>query len=180
MAKTAGVFGQELVCVMGGLPNMVNAIESAAPWAELARLYRENDVRWIYLGSVIFGLTATAPAAAQPASTKALDADALNARAASAPPFVRQSPVMLAHWLVGGDEETPKVAIEMTSDPKQDFQSARVTILRDGFLDDSVRGDWHRFAFARTADGALNIQRASVAWRCWRGATDAYQSNLCP
>jgi len=59
--------------------------------------------------------------------------------------------------------------------------AARVTVLRDGLLDDSVRGERWDIALARSADGAWKIKEVRRAWRCWRGPhTRTFAASRCP
>jgi hypothetical protein len=59
--------------------------------------------------------------------------------------------------------------------------AARVTLLRDGLLDDAVRGERWEFALRRNASGRWQIDEVRRAWRCWRGAqTDAFGATRCP
>ncbi len=59
--------------------------------------------------------------------------------------------------------------------------ASRVTVLRDGLLDDSVRGDRWEIALERTAAGAWSIKEVKRAWRCRRGAqTDRFGAARCP
>ncbi|CAN0507839.1 unnamed protein product, partial [Discosporangium mesarthrocarpum] len=115
-------------------------------------------------------------------STTALDAAALNTRIRTMTPAgqkQRLNPVSLVHELIGGSEETPRMKIDQQADPIADFNRVSVTIIRDGFQDDSVRGDWHRFLFSRRADGSWAVLEARRAYRCYRGRTDIYRAELC-
>jgi hypothetical protein len=58
--------------------------------------------------------------------------------------------------------------------------SATVTVVEDGFLNDSVRGTWTRLQFARNEDGSWKLIELRRAWRCWRGHhMRSYSSELC-
>jgi len=59
--------------------------------------------------------------------------------------------------------------------------SSRVTVLRDGLLDDSVRGERWDIALERTAEGAWRIKEVKRAWRCRRGSqTGSFAASRCP
>jgi hypothetical protein len=59
--------------------------------------------------------------------------------------------------------------------------ASRVTVLRDGLLDDSVRGERWDIALERTAEGVWRIKEVGRAWRCRRGAqTDSFAATRCP
>lgn len=48
-------------------------------------------------------------------------------------------------------------------------QAARVTVLRDGLRDDSVRGERWDIALERDAACKWWVSEVKRAWRCWRG-----------
>jgi hypothetical protein len=59
--------------------------------------------------------------------------------------------------------------------------ASRVTVLRDGLLDDSVRGDRWEVSLTRTPAGVWKITEVQRAWRCRRGgAVDHFAAALCP
>lgn len=59
--------------------------------------------------------------------------------------------------------------------------ASRVTVLRDGLLDDSVRGERWDIALERNAAGQWQIKEVKRAWRCWRGAqTKWFAATPCP
>ena len=91
-----------------------------------------------------------------------------------------EDPISLCLKLMGGVAETPRVRIETFSDPKEDFNQVTVIVVRDGFQDDSLRGDWHKFELKRAADGAWAVDAARRAYRCWRSTFKGYSANLCP
>ena len=56
-----------------------------------------------------------------------------------------------------------------------------VVVARDGFNDDSVRGDWNRAVVYRTVDGTWRFREVQRAYRCWRvRSLDAYSGGRCP
>jgi hypothetical protein len=50
----------------------------------------------------------------------------------------------------------------------------------DGFLDDSVRGEWRRYVFEQRDDSTWHIVAAERAWRCWRGENHGFDIEPCP
>lgn len=60
--------------------------------------------------------------------------------------------------------------IIQTNDRSESPSSSRVVVLRDGLLDDAIRGERWEIALKRTAAGAWTIQSVNRAWRCRRGA----------
>ena len=58
---------------------------------------------------------------------------------------------------------------------------SRITVLRDGLMDDSVRGVRWDIALEKTAENAWRIREVRRSWRCWRGEkTNMFASKLCP
>jgi hypothetical protein len=47
--------------------------------------------------------------------------------------------------------------------------STVITLMRDGWADDSIRGDWHRLTLHRLPDGTWRLSEALRAYRCYRG-----------
>ena len=59
--------------------------------------------------------------------------------------------------------------------------ASRVTVIRDGLLDDSLRGERWDMKFHRTATGQWRISEVMRAWRCRRGPdTDRFSATRCP
>ena len=91
------------------------------------------------------------------------------------------SPLQSSLQLFGGDTDAQAVVIEEMKNRVEGADSATVVMIRDGFMDDSVRGDWHEVVFGRQADGTWRVTEARVAYRCRRGDnTSVYQGELCP
>jgi hypothetical protein len=58
--------------------------------------------------------------------------------------------------------------------------STVITLIRDRWADDSVRGDWHEITLYRLPDGTWRISEARRAFRCYRGHQQAvYGKRLC-
>jgi len=58
--------------------------------------------------------------------------------------------------------------------------STVITLIRDRYADDSVRGDWHRITLHRLPDGTWRVAEALLAYRCYRGHQQAaYGKRLC-
>jgi uncharacterized protein len=59
--------------------------------------------------------------------------------------------------------------------------ASRITVLRDGLLDDSVRGDRWDIALEKTTTGVWRIKAVKRSWRCWRGEQmDRFATVSCP
>lgn len=91
------------------------------------------------------------------------------------------SPLQSTLQLFGDDSDAQAVVVEEMKNHVEGADSATVVMIRDGFLDDSVRGDWHEVFFKRQKDGTWRVTEARVAFRCRRGEnTSKYQGDLCP
>jgi len=91
------------------------------------------------------------------------------------------SPLQSTLQLFGDDTDAQAVVLEEIKNRVEGADSATVVMIRDGFLDDSVRGDWHEVVFVRQPDGTWRVAEARVAYRCRRGEnTSVYQGDFCP
>lgn len=119
----------------------------------------------------------------EPESWEVLDVGELNARipeAVGAGDSCAYSPFRLMLHLVGGFDGSSMVA-EITSNGGECPDEMTIVWIRDGFLDDSVRGDWHEFKFTKLDDNTWRVTEARVAYRCWRlGNSMKYRAGLCP
>jgi uncharacterized protein len=61
---------------------------------------------------------------------------------------------------------------------------SRITVLRDGLMDDSVRGVRWDTALEKTTAGVWRIKEVKRAWLCWRGGDGEqparFETMLCP
>jgi hypothetical protein len=56
-----------------------------------------------------------------------------------------------------------------------------VTLVEDGYADDSLRGTWYHFRLERDDAGRWLITEGREAYRCWRGDhTENYSEMNCP
>jgi hypothetical protein len=89
------------------------------------------------------------------------------------------SPLELVIRLLDAEQETRQVTIQTVADRTENPEQVTVTIIRDGFLDDSARGDWHRILLVRKEDGAWRISGMKRSRRCWRPENDSFQVRQC-
>mgnify|MGYP000884378044 FL=1 len=119
-----------------------------------------------------------------PESWSTLDVGTLNVQveeATSAEKSWPKSPLLVAIHILGGDVDTRSLVIEEVKNRGEGADQTTVVYIRDGFLDDSVRGDWHELDLRRQPDGTWRVLEVRAAYRCWRsGNTDLYQRGLCP
>jgi hypothetical protein len=89
------------------------------------------------------------------------------------------APVDIALRVVGPFDGSTQHIIQ-TNEGVEAPSASRVTVLRDGLLDDSVRGDRWEVSLTRTAAGVWKIAEVKRAWRCRRGgAVDQFAATLC-
>lgn len=89
-------------------------------------------------------------------------------------------PVDIALAVVGPFEGSSQHIVQVNQGVESPSGS-RVTVLRDGLLDDAVRSERWEIALQRTAAGAWSIAGVERAWRCRRGArTDRFAATRCP
>ena len=80
-----------------------------------------------------------------------------------------------------GSRGSPRVDIKRQDQDGEAARSTTVTIVEDGYLDDSVRGTWTRFKMTRLDDNTWRLVDVKRAFRCWRGHhQDSYSARLCP
>ena len=78
---------------------------------------------------------------------------------------------------IGGASYT---RLEKQDEPGEWPDSTVITLIRDGWKDDSIRGDWHRISLYRLPDGTWRLSEALRAFRCYRGHQQgAYGKRLC-
>lgn len=91
----------------------------------------------------------------------------------------RGTPVEVALAIAGPFEGSTQHIIQV-NEGSEAPTGARVTLLRDGLLDDSVRGERWEIAFARGPKGAWTIVEVKRAWLCRRGPhTDRFLAVPC-
>jgi hypothetical protein len=117
-------------------------------------------------------------------SWRLIEVDHLNSRiddAAAVGEEWPRSPLLAAIELLAGESDARTFRIDMEANRGEAPDTMLIIITRDGFLDDSVRGDWHRVALHRLNDSTWRIYELRRAFRCWRGgSTEYYAAELCP
>jgi hypothetical protein len=90
------------------------------------------------------------------------------------------SPLAATVQLLGGDVDTRVLRLEESKNRTEGADTTVVVLIRDGFLDDSVRGDWHRIVYWRQADWSWRIHSVRRAFRCYRGHhRESFSRNWC-
>ncbi len=146
-------------------------------------------MRWLMIGLLLAaGCAASRRQAPNPLdavveSWEQMDAAPLNASIEDA---VRvgaswpASPLEITVQLFGSDEDTRSVVLSEEKNRAEGADTTVVVAVRDGFLDDSIRGYWERVVYVRTADRTWRVHDARRACRCWRGHhTGTFSSHPC-
>jgi hypothetical protein len=90
------------------------------------------------------------------------------------------TPIEVALKIVGPFEGSAQ-QLTQVNEGSEAPSTVRVTVIRDGLLDDSVRGERWDIVLRRTANGAWIIGEVRRAWRCWRGRQpDSFTAVRCP
>lgn len=120
----------------------------------------------------------------EPESWTILDTKTLDARVKAAVDANKdwtRSPLLLTLQLLGDDIDTQSLVIDEVKNRVEGADSTRIVYIRNGFLDDSVRGDWHEVDLRRLSDDTWRVAALRVAMRCWRSDnSDVYQNKPCP
>ena len=101
-------------------------------------------------------------------------------REASARAALGNDPLDIALEIAGKFEGSTQ-SIFQVYDRSESPQASRITVLRDGLMDDAVRGERWDIALEKTAKNVWRIKEVRRSWRCWRGEqTNRFASKLCP
>jgi hypothetical protein len=117
------------------------------------------------------------------ASSDSLDVAPLNARIADAEADGLgwpMSPLDVTMTLLAHELDASRMEVSFEANRGEVPDTVVVVVARDGFKDDSVRGDWHRAVLFRTGEGTWRLNELRRAFRCYRGrSTDSYSGGLC-
>jgi len=90
------------------------------------------------------------------------------------------TPLDIALKIAGELEGSSQYIIQL-NDRGEAPSKSRITIVRDGLLDDSIRGERWDVALDRTSAGLWSIREVKRAWRCRRAAPpDRFATAPCP
>jgi hypothetical protein len=117
-------------------------------------------------------------------SWESLDPAGMNAQIAQAVASGEDwptSPLAATVRLLEGDSDTRILRLEESKNRTEGADTTVVVLTRDGFLDDSVRGDWHRIVYERQPDRTWRIDSVRRAFRCYRQHHhESYSREWCP
>jgi hypothetical protein len=90
------------------------------------------------------------------------------------------APLDVALKVVGAFEGLAQQFVQVNDGAEAPSRS-RVTVVREGLLDDSVRGDRWEISLERTAANRWRVAEVKRAWRCRRGGqTEVFAVARCP
>jgi hypothetical protein len=72
-----------------------------------------------------------------------------------------------------------QVSYTQTVDNIESAKNATIEIVRDGFLDDSVRGDIHVIELEKTDGRGWTVVSHQTAQRCWRSDSEHFSDRPC-
>jgi len=91
-----------------------------------------------------------------------------------------EDPIEVVEQFIWGRIGAYYTRLEKQDNRVEGADSTVITLIRDRYADDSVRGDWHRIALNRLQDGTWRLLEARRAFRCYRGhQQDSYGERLC-
>jgi hypothetical protein len=81
-----------------------------------------------------------------------------------------------------GEFEGSRQHIIQVNEGSEAPSASHITVLRDGLLDDSVRGVRWDIVLKKTTTGVWRIKEVKRAWLCWRGGEqpDLFATMSCP
>jgi uncharacterized protein len=90
------------------------------------------------------------------------------------------APLDIVLKIVGAFQGSTQHIIQ-ENEAKEAPSVSRITVLRDGLMDDSVRGVRWDIALEKSTENVWKIMEVRRSWRCWRGEkTNMFTSKLCP
>ncbi len=104
-------------------------------------------------------------------------ANILNSARAEKRSWVNNPSLFAYHLLNLSDSQ--RYHIDYQAMQAENNTESLITIVRDGFKDDAIRGDVHQINVQKQ-DGLWWVVSVKRAFSCWRGPQAYYSSKLCP
>jgi len=76
--------------------------------------------------------------------------------------------------------ELKTISYKYSADTIEAPKNIDINLVRDGFLDDSVRGDIHHLKLKKNKNGTWKVISIKKATSCWRKKELIYSSEACP
>jgi hypothetical protein len=138
--------------------------------------------------SILCVVCAAAPVARADQPASALDAPVANARliapakyqGAAASAAAGASALDIALQIAGEFEGTAQQVTQL-NEGGETASETRVTVVRDGLPDDSIKAQRWDILLERAVGGTWTIREVKEAWLCWRGESrDRFAADPCP
>mgnify|MGYP001112911315 CR=1 FL=1 len=107
-----------------------------------------------------------------------MDINALNEEIAKQA-GISDTPLTIIIDLLKINSEQKELIIYQSFLSAEKRESVIVSVVRDGYLDDSVRGEWNEFEMRRNSGQVWKIINAKKAFLCWRLESNQYQNKPC-
>ncbi|MCK5241942.1 hypothetical protein KAR34_05785 [bacterium] len=93
-----------------------------------------------------------------------------------------KSPLLVSQRFVDISKEEPGfISIIKKDNASENPTESIVTIVLEGFLDDSQRGAWYQIYLKRDPPKSCwLIKKVETAYLCWRGKKNIFKKELCP
>ena len=143
-----------------------------------------NRFKWVILSAALLASTVGAadppppPAELPVLEMKPVDPAEYNAASALA---ARGSAALEIMLTIVGEFEGSTQHIIQVNEGSEAPSATRITVVRDGLMDDSVRGERWDITLERTTASVWRIREVRRVWRCWRGEQlDRFATVSCP
>lgn len=143
-----------------------------------------NHFKWVILSAALLASSVgAADPSPQPAELPVVETKLVapvEYRAASAFAARGSAPLEIVLKIVGEFEGSTQ-HISQVNEGSEAPSVTRITVVRDGLMDDSVRGERWDITLERTTASVWRIREVRRAWRCWRGEQlDRFATVSCP
>ena len=143
-----------------------------------------NYFKWVSLSlALLASSVGAADPSPQPAELPVVETKLVapvEYRAASAFAARGSAPLEIVLKIMGEFEGSTQ-HISQVNEGSETPSVTRITVVRDGLMDDSVRGERWDITLERTTASVWRIREVRRAWRCWRGEQlDRFATVSCP
>ena len=111
-------------------------------------------------------------------SYKSMDTEVLNDKLAKQN-IIDTNPLKVILSLLKINSEQKDLVIYQTFPRIEEKENLIITVFREGYLDDSVRGEWNEVEMKKVSENKWVIISAKKAFLCWRSDSHQYQEDLC-